>query len=489
MRGTRLATGAGAALAGACLALAAGRIAPERSAPPELKIPERPQRIGMPASLTASNPHNLVVISIDTLRADHLSLYGYGRDTSPALDAFAADALVFESAWSQSPKTAESHMTLFTGLYPLAHGVRNLRDESESLSEDVPTLAAILRRAGYRTAAYHGGGNLDAELGFDRGFDSYERPGDVGEVFARGAAWLEDAAGDPGRSPFFLLLHTKVLHDPYEPPPAYAALFADPDYAGDIGLSESERRRARSEGGWWLLHRRYWERVDPRDPADVQHLRDLYDALIRLMDDHLASFLERYRELGFGRNTLVVFTSDHGEEFLEHRGFRHGSVYREVLHVPLVLRLPEADARGRRVAQSVGLVDVLPTLLDWLGLPTPEHVQGSSFAALLGGAAAGAHPVYSEWAARGVRALRIGDWKYVNRRVAEELYDLAADPDEQRDLLRRHPEIAARLRRDAERMAAAGADFAAGLRRGARFGLDPQAREQLEALGYLGGGN
>ncbi len=489
MRRRRLATAIGLLLGGACLALAAGWIAPEpRLALPELRLPA-PRPVGLPEARPASNPRNLVVVSIDTLRADHLSLYGYERATSPGLDAFAADASVFESAWSQSPKTAESHMTLFTGLYPVAHGVRNLWHESQRLSDDVPTLAELLRRAGYRTVGYHGGGNLEAELGFDRGFERYERPGDVRQVFGRGAAWLEEAARDPERRPFFLFLHTKVLHDPYEPPPEYAALFSDPTYAGDIGLSETERRRAQREGGWWLVHRRFWEGVDFRDPADVRHLRDLYDGLIRLMDDQLTAFLERYRELGLGRDTIFVFLSDHGEEFLEHRGFRHSSVYREVLHVPLVVRLPDAAARGRRVTAPVSLVDVLPTLLERLGLPRPEHVQGRSFAALLDGAPAEPGPVYSEWAARGVRALRVGRWKYVDRRVARELYDLSRDPDEQRDLWEAHPRIGERLRRDAERMADATAQMAASVRRGERFGLDPDLRERLEALGYLGGGN
>jgi arylsulfatase A-like enzyme len=487
MRGKGRKAALGLVLGGVCLALAVGWIALEHRA--LLPGAPEPRRTIVPRSLAAAKPRNLVLISIDTLRADHLSLYGYGRPTSPGLDAFAADALVFESAWSQSPKTAESHMTLFTGLYPAAHGVRNLRDRSERLSEDVPTLAELLRRAGYRTAAFHGGGNLEAELGFDRGFERYERPGDVSAVFASGAEWLRQVASDPEPRPFFLFLHTKVLHDPYEPPPAYAALFADPDYSGEIGLSADERRRARDEGGWWLVHRRFWERVDPRKPADVQRLRDLYDGLIRLMDDHLALFLESYRELGLGRDTLFVFLSDHGEEFLEHRGFRHGSVYREVLHVPLVVRLPDAGARGRRISQGVALVDVLPTLLEELGIPAPTHVQGASFAALLAGADPVPRPIYSEWAARGVRALRVGDWKYVDRRVARELYDLSADPHEQHDLLERHPEVAARLQADAERLGAASAGLAAGLRRGAVFDLDAGVREELEALGYLGGGN
>jgi arylsulfatase A-like enzyme len=479
-----LAFGCGAAAV--LIGLAAGRVVPERPALPALAVPSLPARIGAPPARPAGNPRNLVLISIDTLRADRLSLYGHRRATSPALDAFAADALVFESAWSASPKTAESHMTLFTGLYPGSHGVQNLRQESERLPEAVPTLASLLQGAGYRTVGFHGAGNLQGQLGFDRGFDTYLHPGGADRVFARGRAWLE-AAREEGQAPFFLFLHTKVLHDPYDPPPEYAALFADPDYAGAIGLSEAERAAAKAEGGWWRLHERYWEEVDARDPADVQHLQDLYDALIRYMDDQLGPFLTRFRELGFDRDTLLVFLSDHGEEFLDHRGFRHGSVYREVLHVPLVMRLPGGG--GARIPERVALVDVLPTLLEWLELPVPEHVQGRSFAPLLAGEDIPPRPLYSEWTARGVRALHLGDWKYVDRRVRQELYDLSADPDEHRDLLRRRPDVAERLRADTERMSRATAALGEALGERERFDLDPRTRDQLEALGYLGGGN
>jgi len=467
-------------------ALAAGLIRAERpGALPPARIPAPQAPLPLPEVLRAERPLGLVLVSIDTLRADRLSLYGHERSTSPALDAFAREARVFESAWSQSPKTAESHMTLFTGLYPAAHGVENLRHRSQALAPAIPTLAEILQRAGYRTAGFHGAGNLDAELGFDRGFDLYEHPGDVEAVFARGIEWLERRAREPERRPFYLFLHTKVLHDPYEPPPEYAALFADPDYAGRIGLPEAERLRARREGGWWLVHRRYWERVDPASEADVQHLRDLYDALIRYMDDRLALLLDRFLALGLDRDTLFVFLSDHGEEFMDHRGFRHGSLHREVLHVPLLVRLP--DAAGRRIREPVALVDVLPTLLEWLGLPRPAHLQGRSFAALLRDEPLEERPVYSEWAARGARSLRSGSWSYLDARVGERLYDLASDPAERRDLAGREPERLLRLRRDAGALSRATADFAAGVGRGQRFDLDAGRRAQLEALGYLGG--
>ena len=263
----------------------------------------------LPDRWVASRARNVILISIDTLRADHLSAYGYPRNTSPAVDALARESVLFESAFSQSPKTAESHMTLLTGLYPSAHGVRNLRASNARLSDDIPTLATLLSRAGYRTVGFHGAGNVDAELGFDQGFDTYVAPGAVDAVFGSGAEWLETHLSSPDREqPFFLFLHTKVLHDPYRPAPRYAALFTDPDYAGEVG-TDAGLHAAQKSGGYWRMHALYWDRVDPKTPADVQQLRDLYDALIRNMVDELAQVLARARGIGALRNTLLVFLS------------------------------------------------------------------------------------------------------------------------------------------------------------------------------------
>jgi len=460
---------------------------------PEIQVPAAAPVSPLTAPLHAAHPRNLILISIDTLRADHLSLYGYPRNTSPAVDALGDASIVFERAYSQSPKTAESHMSLFTGLYPGAHGVKNLRASNRPLAEEVPTLAAMLSRAGYRTAAYTGAGNVEPALGFDRGFDVFEAPGDVAAVFEAGARWLE---ANSGAAPFFLFLHTKVTHDPYHPAPEYAARFVDPDYAGRIGLGPEAHRRAMKEGGYWRLHELWWERVDPHSPADVQHLRDLYDALIATMDDQLARFLARSDALGLGGDTMIVFLSDHGEEFMDHRGFRHGNVHQEVLHVPLILHLPDGGGgeggapRGTRIETPVQLVDVLPTLLDTLGLPTPPHVQGRSFAPLLADRRAderaGDRPVFSQWESRKLRSLRAGEWSYVRTWSGEHLYHLPSDPTEQRDVASEQPQVLARLRRATAAYADASRKIADGLSSGAEFGLRPETRDQLEALGYLG---
>jgi arylsulfatase A-like enzyme len=456
---------------------------------PTLEAPRPVAVIPLAPEPRAARPHNLILISIDTLRADHLSLYGYSRTTSPSVDALGDESIVFERAYSQSPKTAESHMTLFTGLYPGAHGVKNLRASNRPLGVEVPTLASMLSAAGYRTAAFHGAGNITAELGFDRGFDLFEAPGNVDLVFDAGARWLETHAAG---APFFLFLHTGVTHDPYRPPAEYAERFVDPDYAGDIGPDADARRQALKEGGYWRLHELWWELVDHRDPADVQHLRDLYDALIARMDEQLARFLARSEALGLADSTLLVFLSDHGEEFLDHRGFRHSNVHREVMHVPLIVRLPGSEGqarRGLRVKAPVQLVDVLPTLLDALGLPIPAHVQGRSLAALLDSDVPVDHPVFSQWESRKLRALRTEEWTYIRTWSGERLYHLPDDPDEHHDVSAERPKVLAQLRRATASFASASEEIARGLAPPTDFELPAGARDQLEALGYLDGLN
>lgn len=465
--------------------------APPVAPPPAVIVPEPPERLTLPPRVAPLRPRNVVLISIDTLRADHLSAYGYPRPTSPALDALAADATLFEQAYANSPKTAESHMTLFTGLYPGAHGVKNGSERSERLSDRVPTLATLLRRAGYRTVGYHGGGNMQAELGFDQGFERYERRGPVDVLFRRGSEFLEREARS-AESPFLLFLHTKTLHDPYDPPERYARLFADPEYSGEVGMTAAELARAAQAGGWPAQHRVFWKRVDAGDPADVQRLRDLYDALIREMDDQLGLFLARFTELGFGADTLLVFLSDHGEAFQEHGDFRHNSMYREVLHVPLVVRLPDGEheeLRGARSAFPVALVDVLPTLLDYLGLPAPAHVQGRSFYPFFERQAEEFHYVFSQWEHRDLAALRAGPWKYLRRGTREEMYDLDADPGEQHDLADAHPGISNALRERVEHIAGVSQRLARSSSARTDFELDAEARAELEALGYIDGGN
>jgi arylsulfatase A-like enzyme len=353
-------------------------------------------------------------------------------------------------------------MSAFSGLYPEAHGLRNWREaQNVGASPSVPTLATLLQGVGYRTEAYTGGGNVDGELGFARGFDVYEDVTGAGPMFERASRALRKlAARSAGAPPFLLFLHTYEIHDPYAPPAEYAGRFVDPSYTGSVISSRED---------------------------DVQRLRDLYDAGIALTDEHLGRFLALLDELGIEGNTIVCLMSDHGEEFFEHGGFLHETVFQEVLRVPLILRLPGGPAAaGTRVARTVRLVDLTPTLLDHLRLPVPEHMQGVSLLGAMEGETGGELPVLSQWLAPDRHALRAGDWKYLRSDGVARLFDLAADPGETRDLGERMPARLAELAAQLEQLRGESAALAKRLASGRDVELDPRTREELEALGYLG---
>jgi len=454
---------------------------------PELAPPRFPERIDRPAppppAADARRP-NLVIVSLDTLRADRLGAYGHDRPTSPHLDRMAEGATLFEQAYSQSPKTAPSHMTLFTGLYPEAHRVKNRFNARTPwlgrLSPDLPTLAEMLAAAGYRTVGRTSGANVHASLGFARGFESYERAGrDARSVFRAAGEALGRLAARP--APFFLFAHTYQVHAPYLPPPAYRDAFVDPDYAGAI-----ESDPAKLGASYEDVYAEFWRRVDRDDAADRRHLLDLYDACIRFTDDELGAFLERLEALGLADRTIVVVLSDHGEEFGGHGGFEHDALWQEILHVPLVVRVPEgvrAGWTGRRVAEPVGLVDVMPTLLELLALPVPEHVQGRSLVGVVERGEAPRPWVFAQYRLDGDLALRAGRWKWLKDDRGARLYDLAEDPGETHRAGRAGP--ADTLRGQTERILHASRGYWALAREAHGGAIDRETRAQLRALGYL----
>jgi arylsulfatase A-like enzyme len=439
---------------------------------------------------------SLVLISLDTLRADHLGCYGYERPTSPNLDRFAAGATLFETAMSTAPKTGPSHMSMFTSLYPAVHGIGMLanadaRDiEVGPLHPDIRTLAEILHSRGYATAGYHGGGFMRAQFGFDRGFERY-REGVVEDAIA----WLDEHAQE---RPFFLLFHTYEVHDPYTPEPPYDTLFS----AGYDGRIIHDRRRLKTLAGskdWANYSKLFWDRVDRDDPRDVAQLIALYDGEIAALDARLAGLLEAIEKRA--PDSVVVILSDHGEQFGEHDDFVHSHVYQELVHVPLIVRRP-GQAAGKRVRRPVSLIDLAPTLLELLGAEPIEQFQGRSLAPLIvSGSGAGAEPagastrseLFSSNDGQRQYTVRDEDWRLISTPHGFELYDEVADPEEQTDLLsdpaRTSPRASAAYRRLSESLEhwqQANA-VVAGRYRAAAKGepLDDETIEQLRALGYL----
>ena len=432
---------------------------------------------------------NLIILSVDTLRADFLTSYGYPDDTAPFLDAeFARGGTLFENLVASAATTGPSHMSMFTALTPSAHGVTR---GGRVLSPGATTLAEALRRQGFATGAVTEGGTLNAWQGFGRGFDFYaENPsphvfratGQVDVTFAAARRWL---ARQRDRR-FFLFLHTFQVHAPYSPPGRYAELFPRPAPGHEMrpGLPPD------------------------RDPR-------LYAREIRYVDDELRSLFATLVELDLDESTVFVVTSDHGDEFLEHGYWGHGAhVHAEITRVPLLIRGPGIP-RGLRVARPVSHVDLMPTLLDLAGAPPVPGGMGHSFADVLRGSATGAsapeRPLYSEaWYPRGrtpdafiaieqpTLAVRVGSRKLIRFRrgggFAYAYYDLAADPEERFDRHGDHPEEA----RDLRALVDAYAERARAMqsaREQARGGpgapdtvpatLDPEREEKLRALGYV----
>lgn len=319
-------------------------------------------------------PRNFILISIDTLRADHLGVYGYRRDTSPFFDSLAARGILFERATSQIPGTLPSHMSIFTGLYPAEHGVY---PPDSTLSPAIETLPETFRRAGFRTGGFTAGGFMDGRYGFDRGFEAFDdtipdTDKDAEHVFGNGLEFLRGLKKDER---FFLFLHTYQVHDPYVPPRGYGNWFwKGPPPPGTFPST-----------GPNLLDVNLG--VRPITPEVVRYFEALYDSEIRATDDSLRRLFAGLRDLGLLEDTWIVITSDHGEEFFEHGKMVHEQIFDECLHVPLLILPPARDRAGpRRVRDLVESVDIAPTLYELAGLAPRVRPSGESLLPQMQGA-------------------------------------------------------------------------------------------------------
>lgn len=451
--------------------------------------------LGMVSGCTRTEPPNLVVIVVDTLRADHLGCYGYGRPTSPNIDRFAADAVLFENAFAQSSWTAPSVASFFTSLYPSAHGVTTF---VSTLPASVPTMAEVLQRQGFKTTGLSANFvQVVAQKGFGRGFDTFaelHRPAAAGEdaefigrVAADARTVTNRAIEEVSRSRhsrFLLYVHYMDPHSTYAPPEPYRSRFLRPYDGPFTGGTEQLKRVMQGEL--------------PIDDADLGRLIDLYDAEIAYVDAEVGRFFEELRRLDLFDDTVIAILSDHGEEFGEHGGVFHGvTLYDEMTHVPLVVRLPGGKHGGVRLSHVVELVDLGPTLLELLGLADDRTHQGQSFAALVqareaarsdGRAFSELHPDPAvEQALRPRthrRALATEDWTYiVGRDDAAELHSRGTNDTGEGAGGSVGSDLAARLRREL----AAFAVTVEGWRttEAEEVPLSAQDRENLRALGYL----
>jgi len=438
---------------------------------------------------------DILLISLDTLRADRLSCYGYERATSPVIDGFAAEGVRFANVHAPSSNTTPSHMSMFTGLDPMAHAVHPTRAANkvgQTLSAQIPTLPELLRDAGYQTASFSDRGGLPAAVGFGRGFDHvHSRWEPLRQKVATAAQWLRGA--DPER-PLFLFFHTYEIHSPYLPPDGFHGRFVDPAYDGPFRERYDELARLDLKSAWdkkgqFLAG---WAGLSKLDAAFASAL---YDEGIAYADDRLRVLWQQWSRERDADDTLLILLSDHGEEFLEHKNLGHRlSVHAELVRVPLIVRGPGV---GRGVVETpVSLTGLLPTVLDLLQLDGPAG-QFPSFAPLVRDPTAelDAGPVYTQMDSKlnwRFEAVADGDLRLLRVThfddVRLELYDWSADPEEQRDLAAERPadveRLGALLDRRLERNQALQQHF----RPGGELVLSDEELRELEALGYAGDG-
>ncbi len=482
------------------------------------------------AGVERSKP-NVLLISLDTLRADRLSSYGYRLPTTPAIDALAQRGVLFEDVTVPTPKTWPSVATMLTGANPRTTGVRLA---SRQMRDGLPTLAEVFSAAGYRTAGVVTNYNLLPEYGFGKGFGTYieawedawqlMQPGaalsrdpkqrlmqlfgaedmrsliqatDAKLVTDRGLAWLDES---PAEQPFFLWLHYMDPHGPYDPAPGYGKLFD-----GQYPVQELTPEALKSPH----VHRLKGQ-TDP--VSDLGFYEARYDREIRSTDDQLGRLFAQLAQRGLAADTLIVVTADHGEALGDHDYyFEHGDQpYQECARVPLVMAHGQQLAAGLRVSEPVGLIDVPSTVLELVGLELPSTFEGQSLAGLArgeAGARAPAHVFMESGSDKDPNRLmqlsvRQGPWKLILVRSAEdqaslgqgpiELYDLSVDPDEQVNLATDpSPQVKKVVQKLLHELRVWKAKYPAGVgKSSAEFEseLDPEMRNALIALGYISGG-
>ena len=427
----------------------------------------------------AKAPHGIILISLDTLRADHLSIYGYHRNTSPSIDAFARESIVFDQTVVQAPKTLASHMSMMTSLYPSFHGVW---EKSAPLADDHITLAELLQKEGYRTAAFTDGGWMRPEFGFNQGFETYisARIG-IANILPRVKRWLDKNKSNP----FFLFIHCYDIHSPYNPQPPYNKAFHDFTYTGNLKPSTK------------ILAAAVDNKLKVND-EDLRHFIALYDGGIRYTDEKIGELLSYFRESGLEDQSLIIITSDHGEEFKEHGSFLHWQLYyRPNLHVPLIMRIPNYPKKEIRIKELVQSIDLLPTILEIALLPPHPKAQGRSLLPLINRYKSFLnrslwqvfHPFkkdsntsYAEYDSPDTCSIISDGYQMIYNLKSHsfQLFNLKADPLAKENIAKDRNGISERLLSKFKEIYSATPSYKASI-----INLDEETRKQLEALGYL----
>lgn len=423
---------------------------------------------------TETGPPNFLLISIDALRADHLSCYGYDRHTSPVLDRLASRGTRFSRAFANTHGTPPSHATLFSSLYQETHrvgvGTGQVTPADNTMPAEIEMVQEILGGAGWSTVAVTGGGYMAARFGFNRGFDDYvDAPRRVDRAAGILFEHLRDAVAR--RRPVFAFLHTYQVHSPYDPPRRFRSLFGE--FQGSIEATSEALLEINSSA----------TREFSRE--DFEYLESLYDGEIRFTDEVLGRLLDSLEGIGFLDQTIVIVTSDHGEEFGEHGGVLHGGkLFEELLHVPLIISGNGIDS-GVVDPSLVSLVDIAPTVLALAGLEVPRTMEGRNVF--------DRSPSPGKWRDQrvfaqysdGLYCVRTPRWKLLQRAANQrvKLFDLRRDPGEQSNLGERYPDVAKRLVSELEEWRSRRPRLELGPRQGLE--LSDEMADELRALGYV----
>ena len=460
---------------------------------------------------------NVLIYMIDTLRADHASLYGYKRDTTPFLRKLAATGVVFDDCQSQATWTKASVASLFTSIYSYTHGIFN---DYDTIPKGAVTLAERMREAGYVTANISASPWAGKITGLQRGFDYMlefpvvqRRRTDAADRATDSAAlnkvvfpWLERHRDEP----FFLYAHATDPHAPYRPPASYEQKFANPAETAEFNRDYASLRDKGQYGGGTVVSRE-GSRKNGIDPDKfIRRAIDRYDGEILHNDANLELLAARLKELGLLDNTLIIVVSDHGEEFWDHGWTAHGhSLYQELSHCVCLMWNPKLLPVSRRVTEPVQLIDVMPTVLDLLNLKAPDILQGQSLAPLANGRPfhRRAPVMTSRFAHPNAKpngfvpenrintfALIEANWKLIYREKGKdvglnrvELYDRRTDRAETNNVAGAHPQDVERMMTALGKWLDAQKQIRALLGKGTRSTLDQQTLDQLRSLGYIGG--
>lgn len=437
---------------------------------------------------SASRPRfptaNVLLISVDTLRADRMSSYGHPRQTTPFLDSRADDWVIFDSFHHSGGGTLPSHLTMITSLFPRTHNIHP--GNQRALESERVTLAEQLRENGFVTAAFTDSGWMRRKFGFDQGFEVFDDSGGGFEaIVPKALQWVEDHQEDQ----FFLFLHTYDVHSnptteiPYACPDGSQNLYLDTDLSQFRSCSDGVCGAQRL--AWINNQLRDSEALltDYMSTDEIGIVSSLYDGCINYADQQIETILSRLEELAILEETLILITSDHGEGFAEHGYLLHDSGgYEEYSHLPLMIRFPRRTHGGQRVAELATMVDLMPTVLAALDIDSNPEIQGVS---LMPAIEAG-RAVRKDLHMYGV--LRTDRWKYFSE--TRELYDLGSDPTESQNVYASHPETAAEMERRVRQLADIDIRleeaFAAAVTGGEdQIELTEEELENLRALGYL----